>query len=219
MGAGGAPPGVPDMESVYDTIAEAWARTRSGAWPAVRSFLRSVPRGQRLADIGSGSGRYFSVDEAQGLRIIALDFSRGQLAVARRVAGPHVALARADVRALPLRAGAVDGALLVAVIHHLPKRSERVQSLREMLRALRPGGRALVANWSAGAEVFEGARPLEGGEKGDFLVPFKERLERPAQRFFHAYGEGELTGELREAGFGAVREWIEAQNRFAEVVR
>jgi len=76
-------PIVPDMEAVYDAIAEAWARTRSGAWPAVRQFLASLPRGTLLADVGAGSGRYFEVDEARGLKILGLDLSKGQLEVAR----------------------------------------------------------------------------------------------------------------------------------------
>lgn len=214
-----APAGLPDMEAVYDAIAEAWVRTRSAAWPEVTAFLASLPRGSRVVDVGTGSGRYLAVPQAAGLRLVGLDFSRGQLSVARKVAAGANALVRADARELPVRTSAADAVLHVAVLHHLYDRADRVRSLAETRRALKPGGRALLSSWGTGAEVFEAARPLEGAGPRDFLIPFKERLETPAQRFFHAYEEGELGAEAAEAGFAQVREWTGRDNRFAEAVR
>lgn len=210
---------VPDMEAVYDKIAEAWATTRSDAWPAVRTFLGSLERGSLLADVGAGSGRYFQVEEARGLQIVGMDFSHGQLVVARRVSGERARLLRADARAVPLRNACADAALHVAVLHHLFDRKERVQSLREVHRILRPGGRAFASSWGESASVLQGARRLEGGGPRDLIVPFKAKLDQPAERFFHAYEKGELEGEMRDAGFMRVREFREDDNWFAEVAR
>jgi len=214
-----ARPDVPDMEAVYDKIAEAWTRTRSGAWPAVCRFLGAVERGSLLADVGAGSGRYFDVEEARGLRIVGLDFSHGQLVVARRVHGERVRLVRADARAVPLKDACADAALHIAVLHHLFHRSDRILSLRELYRILRPGGRAFASSWAESASVLSAARRLEGGGPRDLLVPFKEKLDKPAERFFHAYERGELEDELRDAGFSRVKEWLEEDNWFAEVTR
>lgn len=206
------------MEEVYDTIAEAWVRTRSGPWPPVTRFLASLRRPALVADVGTGSGRYLNVEEARGLRFAALDFSRRQLEVARRSAREGVLFLRADVRLLPIRDSVAHAALGVAVVHHFLAREDRVGSMAEVRRVLKPGGRALISAWADGAEVFRGSRRVEGAGPRDFLVPFKERLEKPADRFFHAYAEGELESEALEAGFGGVREWTEKDNRFVEAI-
>src|SRR6185295_10097314 len=83
-----------DAEAVYDAIAEAWVKTRSGPWPEVREFLQGLPRASRMVDVGAGSGRYLKVEEARGLALVGVDVSRGQLAVARREA-PDAGLVRA----------------------------------------------------------------------------------------------------------------------------
>ncbi len=210
--------GAPDAEAVYDAIAEAWARTRSGPWPEVTSFLASMPRGARVIDVGAGSGRYLQVHEAAGLRVAGVDVSRGLLAVARRTV-PRAELMRGDARSLPVKGRAADGALVIAVVHHFDHRTDRLRAAAEACRALKVGGRALFSAWGAEAEVFAGARPLEGGGPRDFLVPFKEQLRAPVDRFFHAYEVGELAAEAREAGFSAVREWTARENRFVEAAR
>ncbi len=204
-----------DAEAVYDAIAEAWVKTRSGPWPEVREFLEAVPRGARLVDVGAGSGRYLKVEEARGLALVGIDVSRGQLAVARREA-PAAHLVRADARALPVRAEAADAVMLVAVVHHLERREERIAALAEARRVLKPRGRALVTCWSREAEVFDGARPAPGGGPRDFLVPFKAEQAAPVERFFHAYDPGELEREAMQAGFSAGREWTARANRFVE---
>jgi SAM-dependent methyltransferase len=210
---------LPDMEAVYDAIAEPWARTRSGAWPAVTNFLAALPRGTLVVDVGVGSGRYLTVPEARGLRFVGLDFSKAQLAIARKVAGERADLVRADVRALPLCTASAPAALHVAVLHHLASRQERVASLRELHRLLRGGARALLSSWGLTAPVFSAARRAEGGGPHDFIVPFKEKLPAPADRFFHAYEAGELAAEAASAGFTSIRAWNEDDNEFVEVVR
>jgi ubiquinone/menaquinone biosynthesis C-methylase UbiE len=212
-------PALPDAEAVYDAIAEAWVRTRSGAWPAVTSFLAGLSRGLRVADVGAGSGRYLTVPEARGLRMVAVDVSRAQLAIARRQVGASADLVRGDARRMPLRTACVDGALHIAVLHHFFERAERVDGLRELHRVMRAGGRALVSSWGEHADVFTRARRVDGGGPRDFLVPFKEALATPVARFFHAYEPGELEGEAREAGFRGLAAWSERENQFVEVTR
>lgn len=205
----------PDAEAVYDQIAEAWAKSRSGPWPEVTRFVASLPRGARLLDVGAGSGRYLKIRETAGLQALAVDVSRAQLKIASREA-PDARLIRGDLRALPLRAGTADGALVVAVVHHLETREERVAALREVRRVLAPGGNALVSAWSRDSDTFEGARAAPRGGPADFLVPFKAGQAVPVDRFFHAYGQGELAAEAKEAGFGGVREWAARENWFVE---
>jgi tRNA (uracil-5-)-methyltransferase TRM9 len=210
--------GTDEAEAAYDAIAEAWARTRSGPWPEVTSFLGTLPRGARVADVGGGSGRYLKVREAEGLRMVAFDVSRGQLAVARRDI-PGARLVRADARWLPARSGSADAGLLVAVLHHFERPEDRRAALEELRRVLAPGARAVITVWGTHDEDFSTALKAPGGGANDYLVPFKEGQQEPVMRFFHAYVEAELSREAKAAGFADVRAWEERGNWVAEVAR
>ncbi|GAA0812421.1 hypothetical protein Sya03_53520 [Spirilliplanes yamanashiensis] len=89
----------------------------------VRPFLRSFDLdAQLVVDLGCGTNRYDP-------RVACVD--GGSYANVDLVT---------DLRALPLRDGAVDGVVSVAVLEHVPDPAAHV---REMHRVLAPGGRVL----------------------------------------------------------------------------
>ncbi|KAJ4432479.1 hypothetical protein ANN_21098 [Periplaneta americana] len=53
---------------------------------------------------------------------------------------------------LPLRSNIADGCMSIAVIHHLATEERRVRAVEEMVRILRPGGRALIYVWAKDQE-------------------------------------------------------------------
>lgn len=53
-----------------------------------------------------------------------------------------------DCLAVPIRTNSVDGVISIAVIHHLASRERRIQAISEMVRILRPSGRALIYVWA-----------------------------------------------------------------------
>ena len=57
-------------------------------------------------------------------------------------------VAVADALALPVRPGSFDAVLCIAVLHHLSSAERRRRLLRQLLAALRTGGRALVTVWA-----------------------------------------------------------------------
>jgi alkylated DNA repair protein alkB family protein 8 len=64
----------------------------------------------------------------------------------------------ADGLALPYRPGSCDGALCIAVLHHLASPARRLALLAQLLRILRPGGRALVTVWATQQENMKKVR-------------------------------------------------------------
>jgi demethylmenaquinone methyltransferase/2-methoxy-6-polyprenyl-1,4-benzoquinol methylase len=104
--------------------------------------------GERVLDIGCGTGRALSgLVRAAGLAC-GVDRSAGMLAVARsrlrRAAPPApAALARADARALPFSGGSFDAAFMSFALElFTPPDIPRV--LAECARVLKPGGRLCV---------------------------------------------------------------------------
>ncbi|PSC72219.1 alkylated DNA repair alkB-like protein 8 [Micractinium conductrix] len=145
------------VHAVYNAIAPHFASTRFAVWPRVRAFLEGLSPGALIADVGCGNGKYFGV--RPDVFVLGSDRSEGLALVAARRLAPRPAgkglradVAVADGMALPHRPGCCDGVLCIAVLHHIASPARRLALLRQLLRVLRPGGRALVTVWATQQE-------------------------------------------------------------------
>jgi SAM-dependent methyltransferase len=130
---------------------------------------------------------------SQGAEVVGLDLSRVVAHQARRnslVKGAPLPLLRADIRELPFPAGSFDAVYTMGTIEHI---DEYPQSLREIHRVLRPGGRAIVGvphKWN----LF--LRPL----MVRILDAFGQYLYAPEKSF----SAGELRRDLERVGLRPV---------------
>lgn len=99
------------------------------------------PRGAHLLDLGCGTGRLGEALIGAGFRVTGADRSIGMLAQARR---RGLAAACASAEALPWADGTFDGAISVAVMHHLAAPALVRGAVVEMIRVTRPAGRVVV---------------------------------------------------------------------------
>jgi SAM-dependent methyltransferase len=126
--------------------------------------------------------------EAYGLDLSRLVAHRAQRNT--RAAGQPARLVRADIRELPFPAGAFDAVYTMGTIEHI---AEYAQSVAEIGRVLKPGGRAIVGvphKWN----LF--LRPL--------MVWLLDRLGRYHYAPEKSFGAGELRRVVEQAGL-AVR--------------
>ncbi|OGB92633.1 MAG: hypothetical protein A3G35_11555 [candidate division NC10 bacterium RIFCSPLOWO2_12_FULL_66_18] len=104
---------------------------------------------ERVLEIGAGIG-YYSLEATRRIgssgRLICLDIQWEMLVEARRrlrAAGSESAeFVQASAEYLPFASGSFDHVILVTVLGEIPDRS---QTLREIRRVLRPGGRLSVS--------------------------------------------------------------------------
>jgi len=98
-----------------------------------------------IGDLGCGSGTLSEALAPFVRRVVAVDDSEAMLGEARERLRrfDNVELRRGAIESLPLDDASLDAATLVLVLHHLPDPEEAV---REVSRALRPGGRLLVVD-------------------------------------------------------------------------
>ncbi len=114
-----------------------------------RALSRLVPKGLRVADIGTGTG-IFAVELARaGLDVIAIDHADKMLEAAAanaRAAGvaDRIEFRRAEAASLPLTDGSVDAVFAHMVLQYVAR---PVEVLGEMARVLQPGGRAVVVDF------------------------------------------------------------------------
>mmetsp|Transcript_22038 Transcript_22038/g.31978 ORF Transcript_22038/g.31978 Transcript_22038/m.31978 type:complete len:399 (+) Transcript_22038:13-1209(+) len=66
------------VHAVYDAIATQWHHTRGKRgvlWPGATQFLKSLPKGSMVADVGCGDGKYFPAIWEAGSYVIGMDMS------------------------------------------------------------------------------------------------------------------------------------------------
>jgi alkylated DNA repair protein alkB family protein 8 len=193
-----------NVHKVYDTVASSWHGTRYKAWPKVDEFLRSLPFGSMVADLGCGNGKNVPAIKDNRCFAVPCDISAPLVRIAAEEHG--VSGFVCDGLNTPLRAGVFDAAISIAVLHHLSTEVRRVQALREAARLLRPGGRFLVYCWSFEQDGdVSRSRHRFGGQ--DVLVPFHYKatsseggsLEQAVMdRYCHVYRQGELEQLLAQ---------------------
>ncbi len=204
-----------DVRRGYDTIAGEFAASRSGMrWPELDQFREYVKNGDRLLDIGCGSGRGLKLFEGMAVDYEGLDVSEALVAIARRESTDLLANFRVgSMLSLPHEDAAFDEVMAVAVLHHIPSERFRLQALREANRVLKPGGALLMTNW----DLWRGGRrkwlirsmisKLFGRSDldwGDARIPWNKAASSPVWRYYHGFSLGELGRLCRSAGFEVV---------------
>src|SRR5947208_4310317 len=97
-----------------------------------------------VADVGTGTGFIAEGVLATGARVIGIDSSEGMLAQVRsRFADKRFEAREGDIESLPLGADEVDAVLANMVLHHAERPAE---AIREMARALKPGGMLVITD-------------------------------------------------------------------------
>jgi SAM-dependent methyltransferase len=173
--------------------------------------LRRLPAAPAVvADIGGGPGRYALWLASLGYKIEHRDLMPlhvEQLAAdAAGVAGLHTAVG--DVRDIDLPDASVDAVLLLGPLYHLTDRADRVGSLRECARIVRPGGpvfAAAITRWAARIDgmlreriYLEYPAALDLIDETDRTGMLPPLHEGAFTAFCHR--PGELREEIREAG-------------------
>jgi ubiquinone/menaquinone biosynthesis C-methylase UbiE len=202
-----------DITAYYDRGEEegrlrGWGRLeRVRTQELLERFLPAAPA--VVLDVGGGPGAYATWLAGRGYEVHLLDPVELHVEQARGHAG--VATAEVgDARALPFADASADAALLLGPLYHLVDTDDRLLTLAEARRVLRPGGVLAVAAISRFAATIDGL--LKGYMADSDFERIAERdLEdgrhlnraRNPRWFTTAYFHlpDDLAREVREAGF------------------
>jgi SAM-dependent methyltransferase len=124
-------------ESLPAHVVEHYLRKRSSY------VLDHIPRGSAVLDVGCGTGVLAQRLAEAGYEVSGVDPSEGMLAILERSA-PSVSARVASGTELPFADESFDLVYCVAVMHHIADRAGVRQTLGEMVRVARPGGRILI---------------------------------------------------------------------------
>ena len=108
------------VQAVYDSIASEWDGTRYAPWPKVEAFVKALPEGSLVGDLGCGNGKNLPACRSVGFEIgsdVSAPLARIAAARGKHCGGYEVGVA--DVMNLPYRTNCFDAVLCIAVLHHI----------------------------------------------------------------------------------------------------
>jgi ubiquinone/menaquinone biosynthesis methyltransferase len=191
----------------YDLLNRVMTLRVDQAWRRRLLSALRPRRGEAMLDLCAGTMDVAELARrrAPGLRVVGADFSFQMLH--RGVEKTRLPAAQADALALPFRAGSFD---LAAVTFGMRNLDSWETGLRELARALRPGGRLGVLEFfrseSAGSRLVHGAyNRLALPVLGRILSPDPEAYRYLVASMERFASRPEFEAGARRLGFAEVR--------------
>jgi tRNA (uracil-5-)-methyltransferase TRM9 len=207
----------------YAAFAGDFARTRRGWPPGFDVILAYLPPGTNVVDLGCGNGRFLAFLGARGWhgRYLGVDNDPHLLSLAQE-AGQLCSTVESvflqadlleDLTGRTRLAGyPPDRIVCLAVLHHIPGRSNRARFMAGCATLLPPDGLLILSTWQfLGADRLRsrilpwttvGLHP-EDVETGDYLLAWGEGAA--GHRYCAAIDEAELSLLAAEAGLARVK--------------
>ncbi len=200
----------------YNVIAQDFAKTREKIWPEMLFLKDYIRKGERVLDIGCGSGRLFELFKEKDIEYFGVDFSKKLIEIAKRKylyqAGEDKEKINilptflvVDALKLPFEDGFFDKVFSIAVFHHIPSKEKRIIFLNEIKRVLKRGGEVHLTVWNLWQRKYffeilkNNFKKIIGKNELDFcdiFVPFGRR-----ERYYHCFRRVELEKLFKEVDF------------------
>lgn len=175
--------------SVYDKIAEPYAKEFSKPSEYIDEFLALLPKNAKILDVGCGVGVDAGYMASEGLEVIGIDLSKEMLKLARQKF-PQIDFRQQDIRKLDFPPNSFDGILASCSLIHIPKKDVPAL-LKRFYQILNKDGVIYIA--------------LQGGKSEEIFVnePFKpdEKL------FLNIISFDEIRNLLVKNGFSIVKKY------------
>jgi len=180
-----------NQQKVWKNIAEDWNKFRVKTVEEVKEFLKN--KKGNVLDLGCGTGRNFV--RIQGT-IYGVDFSEEMIKYARTNAEKKQIKTKflvSSLGKLNLEDDFFDSVIYIAALHCIVSKEERENSLRELLRVLKPNAEALITVWSKN-------HPKLMKHPKDATISWKTKTKK-LHRYYYLYEKEELEGLLKSVGF------------------
>jgi SAM-dependent methyltransferase len=176
-------------KTFYERNASQFSRTRVYPWEVTRQFIDNFSPFSRILDIGCGNGRnMFYRDD---IIVHGVDASHNLCEIVREKGGQAIVSCMTN---LPIREK-YDGVMMVASLHHLYDREERIQAIREGWRVLKNDGKMYIHVWAM--EQPQSSR--RKFTKQDEIVGWYNTEGEYFERYYRIYRKGELECEIQRA--------------------
>lgn len=174
------------VENVYNTIAKNFDKKRYKVWDKVAEFLDSLERGTTMLEIGCGNGK--NMLYRNDLQTKGIDISESQVSICK---SKGLDVEKSNMTSLAFDDCTFDSIICIATYHHLDNDDDRKQSILEMYRVLKVGGKVLICVWAMEQPSYTKRTFTSSNE----MVSWKLGNET-YYRYYHIYKEGDLEAEI-----------------------
>lgn len=169
---------------------------------------RMPPAPAVVADVGGGPGRYALWLAELGYTVQHRDLMDLHVHQLQALGHGSIQTAAGDARQLDLPDSSVDAVLLLGPLYHLSERKDRIQTLEEACRIVRPGGPVFVAAISRWAPRLDGVLQERLYEDNPHFLSLLPEVERtgmlppvvPHGFVGYTHRPGDLADEVYDAG-------------------
>ena len=133
-----------NVKEVYEKIASHFNNTRVYKWTWVNEFLDNLKNNSLVYDIGCGNGRNMNHNK-NNLTFIGLDNCNNFIDICNN---KKLNVVNANITNIPFKSNSADAIMCIAVLHHLSNPQNRLTSLLELKRVIKPQGEILLSVWS-----------------------------------------------------------------------
>ena len=175
----------------YEKYAKEFSISRANIWDGMKKIREYIKDDDKVLDVGSGNGRIaklFSKNQYTGI-----DSSSALLKEAKLKNKEYIFLKKNildDNWYIDL--GKFDVVLLIAVLHHIPSKNQRITLFKNFKKILNKNGKIIFSTWD-----FDIKDNMKDLSNGDFLVPFDNK----ALRYVHKFSDDEINEILSVSGF------------------
>ena len=177
-------------------------------WSWVDDFINNLPRNSLIYDVGCGNGKnmtnkryeFFGIDNSPKFLDICKEKSLNVI--------------RADMYNLPFKEQSADAVICISSLHQLSTYEKRKQTLAEIQRVLKPGGKGLISVWS-----IRQPERIKNTFKtyGDNIVNYYDENEKPYKEYYYIFRLNELASMIINSNLWIFKRTWEFGNEVFEV--
>jgi ubiquinone/menaquinone biosynthesis C-methylase UbiE len=197
-------------EETWNSIAKSFDSTRRKPWEECISFIDLLSKESTVVDVGSGNGRHLIPCAQHCKKVIGLDVSKELLKIVKiKVYDKklkNVELIHSDAVNIPIKNESIDAVIYIATLHNIPIKHRRINSLKEINRILKPGGKAIISVWSRWQDKFRQhflirmITQFGRNEFGDINIYWRQHGLN-ISRYYHLYSKREFQRDIDKTDF------------------
>ena len=204
------------MKQIYDQIAPEFNATRQNLWPELLEFKKYLNDDQNILDLGCGNGRLIHLLKEFKINYTGSDISSDLLNYAKNQDFGKIMnfkFIESDMINLDFEDNSFDIIFLIASLHHLNTKVDRIKMLTNIEKWLKPNGFVIMTNWNLFQKKYiKHIFNIHKRSWNDFLIPWKDKNGNVlVKRFYHGFRTKELEKLLEKSDLTLVK------NSFSEL--